>query len=201
MNAKKKEEDDELTKATEALNAAFNDALDPPPHFEEALETLSDSSTGVGEEELRTRREAFLARLTQGRSLGELLRRRREAMGIDIEEISRRSSWRPERLEELEVSRLDLQTVDAECLGALLVALGLSGLGVLEEPLRQLARAHLAVYESAGPIFGRTRKGVNSFDRRRDLQHNVAAVDEKATARQVDLYLRRVNDAMTELLG
>jgi hypothetical protein len=194
-------EDDELTKATEALNAAFNDAPNPPPYFEEVLETLSESSTGVGEEELRTRREAFLPRLAQGRGLGELLRRRREAMGIDIREISRRSSWRPERLEELEASRLDLQTVDAEHLGALLVALGLSGLGVLEEPLRQLARAHLAVYESAGPVFGRTRKGVSSFERRRDLQHNVAAVDEKATARQVDLYLRRVNDAMAELLG
>src|SRR5690242_13026775 len=70
-------EDDELTKATEALNAAFNDSPNPPPHFEEALETLSDSSTGVGEEELRRRREAFLARLGQGRSLGELLHRRR----------------------------------------------------------------------------------------------------------------------------
>jgi transcriptional regulator with XRE-family HTH domain len=196
-----KKEDDELIKATEALNAAFKDALNPPPHFEEALEMLSDSSTGVGEEELRKRREALLAQLARGRSLGELLRRRREAMGIDIEEISRRSSWRPERLEELEASRLDLQTVDAERLGALLVALGLSGLGVLEEPLRQLARAHLAVYESAGPVFGRTRKGVSSFERRHDLQHNVAAVDEEATARQVDLYLRRVNDAIAEFLG
>jgi hypothetical protein len=194
-------EDDELTKATEALNAAFNDSPNPPPHFEEALETLADSSTGVGEEELRTRREAFLARLGQGRSLGELLHRRREAMGIDIEELSRRSSWRPERLEELEASRLDLQTVDAERLGTLLVALGLSRLGVLEEPLRQSARAYLAVYESAGPIFGRTRKGVSSFERRRDLQHNVAAVDEEATARQVDLYLRRVKEAMAELLA
>lgn len=199
MNAKKRE-DDELTEATEALNDAFNDAPNPPPHFEEALESLSDSSTGVGEEELRIRREAFLARLAQGRSLGELLRRRREAMGIDMEEISRRSSWRPERVEELEASRLDLQAVDAERLGALLVALGLGGLGVLEEPLRQLARTHLAIYESAGPVFGRTRKGVSSFERRRDLQHNVAAVDEKATARQVDLYLRRVNDAIAELL-
>jgi transcriptional regulator with XRE-family HTH domain len=198
MNAKR--EDDELTEATEALDAAFNDAPNPPPHFEEALEKLSDSSTGVGEEELRIRREAFLARLTQGRSLGELLRRRREAMGIDMEEISRRSSWRPERVEELEASRLDLQAVDAERLGALLAALGLSGLGVLEEPLRQLARTHLAVYESGGPVFGRTRKGVSSFERRRDLQHNVAALDEEATARQVDLYLRRVNDAITELL-
>jgi hypothetical protein len=196
-----KKEDDELIKATEALNAAFNDAPNPPPHFEEVLATLSDSSTGVGEEELRTRREAFLARLGQGRSLGDLLRRRREAMGIDIEEISCRASWRPERLKELEASRLDLQTVDAERLGALLVALGLSGLGVLEEPLRQLARAHLAVYESTGPVFGRTRKGVSSFERRRDLQHNVAAVDEKATDQQVDLYLRRVNDSMAELLG
>lgn len=200
MGAMKKE-DDELIEANEVLNAAFDDAPDPPPHFEEALEALSDASTGVGQEELRTRREAFLARLGQGRSLGELLRRRREAMGIEIEEISRRSSWRPEQLEELEASRLDLQTADADHLGALLVALGLSGLGILEEPLRQLARAHLTVYESAGPVFGRTRKGVSSFERRRDLQHNVAAIDEKATARQVDLYLRRVNDAMAELLG
>ena len=196
-----KKEDDELIKATEVLNATFDEAPNPPPHFEEALETLSDVSTGVDEEELRTRREAFLVRLGQGRSLGELLRRRREAMDIDIEEISRRSSWRPERVEELEAGRLDLQTVDAERLGVLLVALGLSGLGVLEEPLRQLARAHLAVYESAGPVFGRTRKGVSSFERRRDLQHNVAAIDENATARQVDLYLRRVSDSMAELLG
>jgi transcriptional regulator with XRE-family HTH domain len=196
-----KKEDDELIKATEVLNATFDDAPNPPPHFEEALETLSDVSTGVDEEELRTRREAFLVRLGQGRSLGELLRRRREAMDIDIEEISRRSSWWEERLEEFEADRLDLQTVDAERLGVLLVALGLSGLGVLEEPLRQLARAHLAVYESAGPVFGRTRKGVSSFERRRDLQHNVAAIDENATARQVDLYLRRVSDAIAELLG
>ncbi len=196
-----KKEDDELIKATEVLNATFDEAPNPPPHFEEALETLSDVSTGVDEEELRTRREAFLVRLGQGRSLGELLRRRREAMDIDIEEISRRSSWRPERVEELEAGRVDLQTVDAERLGVLLVALGLSGLGMLEEPLRQLARAHLAVYESAGPVFGRTRKDVSSFERRRDLQHNVAAIDENATARQVDLYLRRVSDAIAELLG
>ncbi len=197
-----KEEDDELTKATEALNAAFSDALNPPPHFEEALETFSDSSSGVGEEELRTRREAFLARLAHGRSVGELLRRRREAMGIDVEEISRRSSWRPERVEDLEASRLDLHTVDAERLGALLVALGLHRLGVLKEPLRQMARAHLAVYESAGgPVFGRTRKGVSSFDRRRDLQRDVAAVDEEATARQVDLYVRRVAETMGEFLA
>jgi len=195
-------EDDELTEATEALNAAFNDAPNPPPHFEEALESLSDSSTGIGEEELRRRREAFLARLAQGRSLGQLLRRRREALGIEIEEISRRSSWAPEQVEELEASRLDLHTVDAERLGALLVALGLSGLGVLEEPLRHLARAHLAVYESAGgPVFGRTRKGVSSFGRRRDLQRDVAAVDEEVTAQQVDLYVRRVGETMAELLG
>jgi transcriptional regulator with XRE-family HTH domain len=200
MSENKKEVGD-LSKATEALNAAFDDAPNPPPHFEEVLETLADSTTGVGEEELRTRRDAFLTRLAQGRSLGELLRSRREAMGMDIEEFSRRSSWRSERLEELEANRLDLQTVDAERLGALLVTLGLSGLGVLEEPLRQLARAHLAIYESAGPVFGRSRKGAGSFERRRDLQHNVAAVDEKATARQVDLYLCRVNDAMAELLG
>jgi transcriptional regulator with XRE-family HTH domain len=196
-----KKEDDELIKATEVLNATFDEAPNPPPHFEEALETLSDVSTGVDEEELRTRREAFLVRLGQGRSLGELLRRRREAMDIDIEEISRRSSWRPERLEELEAGRLDLQMVDAERLGVLLVALGLNGLGVLEEPLRQLVRDHLAVYESAGPVFGRTRKGVSSFERRRDLQHNVAAIDENATARQVDLYLSRVSDAIEDLLG
>ena len=81
-----------------------------------------------------------------------------------------------------------------------MVALGLSGLGVLEEPLRQLARAHLAS-TSPGSVFGRTRKGVSSFERGRDLLHNVAAVDEEATARQVDLYFRRVNDAMAELLG
>jgi hypothetical protein len=92
-----KKEDDELIKATEVLNATFDEAPNPPPHFEEALETLSDVSTGVDEEELRTRREAFLVRLGQGRSLGELLRRRREAMDIDIEEISRRSSWRSSR--------------------------------------------------------------------------------------------------------
>lgn len=98
MNAKK--EDDELTRATEALSAAFNDAPNPPPHFEEALETLSDTSTGVGEEELRTRREAFVARLASGRSVGELLRGRREALDIDIEELSRRSFWAPERVEE-----------------------------------------------------------------------------------------------------
>jgi transcriptional regulator with XRE-family HTH domain len=198
MSAK---EDDELTKATEALDAAFHDTVNPPPHFEEAVESLSNSSTGVSEAELRTRREALLARLAQGRSLGDLLRRRREAMGIEIEEISRRSSWRPERVEELEASRLDLHTVDPEHLGALLVALGLSGLGVLEEPLRQLARAHLAVYESAGPVFGRTRKGVSAFDRRRDLQRDVAAVEEEATARHVDRYLRRVNETIAELLG
>jgi transcriptional regulator with XRE-family HTH domain len=200
MSAEK--EDDELTKTTEALNAAFNDAVNPPPHFEEALEALSNTSTGVGEEELRRRREAFLARLAQGRSVGELLHRRREAMGIEIEEISRRSSWAPARVEELEAGRLDLHTVEAEQLAALLVALGLRGLGVVEEPLRRLARAHLAVYESgSGPVFGRTRKGVTSFDRRRDLQRDVAAVDEEATARQVDLYVRGVSETMTELLG
>ena len=199
MSAKK--EDDELTRATEALNAAFNDAPNPPPHFEEALEMLSDASAGVGEEELRRRREAFLARLARGRSVGDLLRGRREVMGMDIEELSHRSSWVAERVEELEANRLDLQMVDAELLGALLVALGLRSLGVLDEPLRQMARAHLAVYQSAGPIFGRTRKGVSSFDRRLDLQRDVAAVDEEATARQVDLYVRRVTETMAELLG
>jgi hypothetical protein len=60
----------------------------------------------------------------------------------------------------------------------------------------------LAVYESAGgPVFGRTRKGVSSFNRRRDLQRDVAAVDEEATARQVDLYVHRVAETMGELLA
>jgi hypothetical protein len=200
MNPKR--EDDDLTRATDALTAAFNDGPSPTPHFEEALETLSDTSTGVSEDELRTRREAFLARLAQGRSVGELLRRRREALDTDIAELSRRSAWRPERVEELEANRLDLGTVDADRLGKLLVALGLRGLGVLEEPLRLIARTHLAVYESArGPVFGRTRKGVSSFDRRRDLQRDVALVDEEATTRQVDRYLRQVSEAMEDLLS
>jgi hypothetical protein len=200
MNAKK--EDDELSRATEALTAAFNDAPNPPPHFEEALETLSDTSAGVGEEELRTRREAFLARLAQGRSLGELLRGRREALDIDIAELSRRSSWQPERVTELEANRLDLATVDADRLGMLLVALGLRALGVLEEPLRLMARTHLTVYKSAGgPVFGRTRKGVSSFDRRRDLQRDVVPVDEEATTRQVERYLKQVTEAVEDLLS
>jgi len=198
MSAKKG--DDELSRATEALTAAFNDAPSPPPHFEEALETLSDTSTGVGEDELRSRREAFLARLGQGKSVGELLRGRREALDIDIPELSRRSSWRPERVEDLESNRLDLGTVDADRLGMLLVVLGLRGLGVLEEPLRLMARGHLAVYKStSGPVFGRTRKGVSPADRRRDLQRDVASVDEEATDRQVDRYLRQVTETMEDL--
>lgn len=198
MNAKK--EDDELSRATDALTAAFNDAPNPPPHFEEALDTLSDTSTGVGEDELRARREALLSRLALGRSVGELLRGRREALDIDIAELSRRSSWRPERVEDLEANRLDLATVDAERLGMLLVTLGLRGLGMLEEPLRLMARTHLAVYKSAsGPVFGRTRKGVSSFDRRRDLQRDVAAIDEEATTRQVDRYLGQVREALEDL--
>src|SRR6266700_3503850 len=44
-------------------------------------------------------------------------------MGIDIEELSRRSSWAPEQVEELKASRLDLHTVDAERLGAAAMAL------------------------------------------------------------------------------
>jgi len=184
MNPKK--EDDDLAKATDALLAAFNDAPNPPPHFEEALETLSDTSTGVGNDELHIRRDAFLARLANGRTVGELLRGRREALDIDITELSRRSSWRHERVEELEADRLDLSTVDAERFGMLLAVLGLRGLGVLEEPLRLMARTHLAVYRSAGgPVFGRTRRGVSSFDRRRDLQ--------------VDRYLRQVTETIEDL--
>src|ERR1035441_5790094 len=98
-------EDAELIDVIEELDRAYGEAPHPPPHFDEVLREASQVSTGVSEEELESRRSAFLLRMGMGRSLGELLRGRREAMHLGVEEMSRRASWPAHRLEELEANR------------------------------------------------------------------------------------------------
>jgi hypothetical protein len=182
------------------LDNAYGSPETPPPSLDAAVSP--GGPTGVAPERLDVQRRALQTRLLQGIKLGALLRRRRESMGLDLEETCLRARWPATRLEELEASVIDLHRVPPEAMARLLRALAVHSVDPLDAPLRSLAREHLAVYQSIdGPLYGRTRRDVSAADRRRDLTRGVMPVDEEATARAADRYLRAVQTAMEQDLA
>ncbi|SRR6266542_1445524 len=193
-------EEDDLQKILEALDAELAKALNPPPHFGELSASAAAAPAGVDEDSIRRGRRELEARLVQDETVGSLLRGRRIGLGFDLEEFARNVRWGPDDLEALEVDRMDLHQIDPEALGILLYGLGMKRVGVLEEPLRKLALQHLAVHQSAGgPVYGRSRRGVTSFERRRGLMDSAVPVDVDATMRAAEAYLRQVESKLGEL--
>lgn len=194
------DEDTELYSTLQQLEAAFASGQTLPQDIDEVVEQLVASPTGLTADDLDRLRRRAVERLETRLSVGQLLKKRRIAVGLDEEEAARRAGWHADLLEELEEDRADLHSVDPERLGNLLHVLGLPALGSLEKPLRQLATAHLAVHGSGmGPIFGRSRKGVGTFARRRDLVKGVPGHDQEATRRAVDAFVIGVTDRLREL--
>ena len=50
-----------------------------------------------------------------------------------------------------------------------------------------------------GQIYGRSRKGVTARQRHEDLMRGVAGIDEEATARAADRYLKAVQTELESL--
>jgi hypothetical protein len=194
------DEEIEVDLTLNQLETAFGSGKSVPPDIDDLIKQLASGPTGLPEEELNRLRRLAVERLESSRSVGELLRTRRIALGFDEEEVSHRSHLRVRLLEDLEADTADLHEIDPEMFGSLLYVLGLSELGSLETPLRQLASVHLSVHGSGvGPLFGRTRRGVGSVARRRGLLKGIPGHDADATRRAVDAYVVGVTQRLQEL--
>lgn len=193
-------EEDLLNDALDALEAAYGSDTNPPPTFDDAVKAAASAPSGLAEDQVEQMRRRLVARLAFGVEAGVLLKRRREALCLDIEEVAHRARWKADDVEQLEAGKLDLQDVDPERIAHLLVVLGLMSLGALEQPLRTMVQSHLEVFEAGStPVYGRSRRDVYSFQRRRDLMKGVATVDFEATARAADHYIRAIADKVAEL--
>ena len=193
-------DEDLLNDALDALEAAYGSEGSPPPTFDDVVKAAASAPSGMPEDQLEQMKRRLVARLSLGVEAGVLLKRRREALGLDIEEVATRARWKADEVEQLEGGRLDLQDVDPERIAFLLVVLGLMSLGALEQPLRTMVQSHLEVFEAgSAPVYGRSRRDVLSFQRRRDLMKGVATVDFEATAKAADHYIRAIVDKMAEL--
>lgn len=181
----------------DALDNAYARSPDPPPF----LDATNDerAPTGIEPDQLDASRRNLQTQLTDGFTLGMLLRRRREAMTVQIDSLAQLARWSSERVERLEADKLDLSVVEPLALARLLRALAIDSVSPVDAPLRALAKDHLAVYESReGPLFGRTRRDVSLVDRRRDLASGVMLTDHEATARAADLYIRAVQEYLCD---
>jgi transcriptional regulator with XRE-family HTH domain len=131
---------------------------------------------------------------------GQIVRKRRVVLGLEVDELAKRAKMRPQILDELEEGDADLQMIDAVIVGNLLFSLGLDTIGIAERPLRELAEKHLMIYRpGAGQVFGRTRRAVRTHARRRDLLRGVVEPDHDATRRAVETYLTHVRERLNEL--
>ena len=193
-------DEDLLNDALDALELAYGSASNPPPTFDDAVDAAALAPSGLLQDQMELMRRRFVRRLSEGREVGVLLKRRREALGLDVETVAQRAGWKVDEVHQLEGSRLALQEIDPERIAVLLVVLGLVSLGVLEQPLRTLVQSHLEVFEAASaPVDGRSYRNVYSFERRRDLMEGLATVDLEATATAADKYVRAITDMMAEL--
>jgi len=193
-------DEDLLASVIDRLASAYEDSINPPPHFAEAVDSAASEPTGVTKEQIEVLRRRSISKLSEGKAAGNLLRMYREALTLDLEDVARKARWNPDDLEKLEQGQLDLQSVEAERIALLLFALGLESLGALEQPLREILKLQMERYESAPTaVYGRTRRDVTSVQRRRDLLKGIAVVDQEATLRAADIYLRRISDEMTDL--
>ena len=191
------EDSDLLMEILDSLDTAYTGSTEPPPRFEAALGTPGPS--GIDGDRIAGWRRGLVAEVNGTLTFGVILRGRREAMDIELDDLAQEARWAPERVEELEDGSLDLNLVEPEVLARLMLALRVEAIGAIEEPLRELARRHLAVYQHSTQVYGRSRKGVSAVDRRRDLTTGVMPVDTSATERVVVRYLAAVQRALHEL--
>src|SRR5437660_9842392 len=131
-------DDDLLDSVIDRLHAAYDDSINPPPNFDQAVESAATEPTGLTKEQIDALRRRSMSKLSEGKAVGNLLRKHREALALDLEDVATKARWNPDDLEKFEQSELDLQTVDPERIALLLFALGLQSLGVLEQPLREI---------------------------------------------------------------
>ena len=196
------DEEVEVDLTLKQLETAFGSGKSVPPDIDDLVKQLASGPTGLPEQELNRLRGLAVERQESSRGVGELLKARRIALGFEEEEVAHRARWRVRLLEDLESDNADLHQIEPEMLGSLLYILGLSELGSLETPLRQLASVHLSVHGSGvGPLFGRTRRGVGSVARRRGLLKGIPGHDVDATRRAVDAYVLGVTQRLQELLS
>jgi hypothetical protein len=193
-------DDERLERVARLIKQAYADSPSPPPFFEESLEAMRSSFEAIPEEEVRPGVKAVRAALfPSSESLGALIRRRREQLGVELEDVAATARWEEGDLESLERDRLDLVRAEPDRLARLLSILGL-GLDDVREALRALAERHFAVRRvPGGQLFGRTRRGVTSAERREDLTRGLGEVDRDATSRQVEAFLREVEEALADL--
>ena len=181
-----------------ALDAAYRDSLEPPPHYREP--GANERPTGLDSAQIEKWRNELQAQTRRTKALGRVLCNRRRAMGMDIDDLAAEAHWAASRLEKLEEGELGLNDVDPELLAHLLASLKVTSIGPLEPTIRDLARKNLAVYEKhKGQIYGRSRKGVTARQRHEDLMRGVAGIDEEATARAADRYLKAVQTELESL--
>jgi transcriptional regulator with XRE-family HTH domain len=193
-------EDSELEMTLKQMETAYAAGDVPPPDLDEVVTHLSKSPSGLTPDEFGQRRRRTLEQLSGNLQFGELVRKRREVMGLEVDELAARAKVRPTTVDELEQGDADLHMIDAGILGNLLYSLGLDTLGIAERPLRELAEKHLAIYRAGlGQVFGRTRKAVRTHTRRRDLLGGIAESDRDATRRAVETYLTEVRERLNEL--
>jgi len=200
MTASPTGEDNDLEMTLKQIEAAYAAGDVPPPGLDEVVAQLAESPSGLTSDEFGRRRRRTLDQLSGNLQFGQLVRKRREVMGLEIDELAKRAKVRPSTLDELEQGDADLHTIDAVILGNLLYSLGLDALGIAERPLRELAEKHLTIYRAGpGQVFGRTRKAVRTHTRRRDLLGGIAEPDRDATRRAVETYLTEVRERLNEL--
>jgi len=196
----KSQEDKDLETITTQLEAAYRYSDGLPPDSDEMVAELASDPSAVPELDIESARRALLQKMATGVTIGRLVADHCRINGTEVEDLARQSGWAADRIEAFEGDQLDLHQVEPSALAGLLFALGLRSVGTVEAPLRRMAQEHLAVYESgAGPMFGRTRKSVGSFDRRRDITRGAVEIDREATARVADVYLKQVQDRLVEL--
>ena len=193
-------DDETLERVARLIKQAYADSPSPPPFFEESLEAMRPSLEAIPEEEVRAGVEAARAALFPPvESVGSLIRRRREQLGVELEDVAAVARWDEDDLESLERDRLDLVRTEPEQVARLLRVLRL-GLDDVKEALHILAEKHFAVRRiSKGQLFGRIRREVTSAERREDLARGLGEVDREATSRRVEAFLREVEEALEDL--
>jgi hypothetical protein len=177
---------------------AYGRSQEPPPYFEEALREMEPLLEATPEEEVRAIVASARGRLFPAGSLGSVVFSRRGELDADRQELADAAGWTDEDLGNLEEDLLDLQTVAPDHLSRLVHSLRLR-FDDVEAAVRATAEQHLVVrILPAGPILGRTRRKVTSFQRRSDLGRALGPINEEATRRAVDAYLKELKEALEE---
>jgi hypothetical protein len=180
------------------LRSAFRDSQEPPPYFEDSLEEMAPFLEGVPKKAVHEIVASAQAKLFPPPSLGSLVSNRRQELDADTREVTSAAGWADEDLAELEEDRLDLQRIAPEHLATLFRVLRLRFVDVTDS-IRVVAERHLVVRAlPAGPLLGRTRRGVTSFERRADLGRGLGPIDEDATRRAIEVYLQELKEALSE---